>query len=410
MRPTPLALLCLSIAACSDSSTNPAPDAPIADAPAAGGADAGLALRSFTKPADPGAKGVLLSVSGEAFANTGYDFPPTADDAVYFVDGWEIRYDRVLVTFDHVRLNENPDTDPNDQSKVGALVAQVDGPWAVDLHKGGDLDGKGSGPNEAQSFAAFTGKNAGGASGAFDPTVRYAFSFDGVPADPHAINVNLDAADLAEYQTMVDKGYTALFVGTATWKGGNACVTTGAYDFTKLPMTIHFHLGFKAPASYLNAQNPDNTGTADPGEESPRGIQVDASSSIVSQVTFHLDHAFWESFVHDSPAHFDTFAAKVAGASGTPTVEMEDYVGYGIQPIEDASNATVPWRFCPPALPGTQSGGLTLDTLSIHYDPHGDPSMDIRDFYDYTVYNHSTWGHLNADGLSFVQRHYTSPQ
>jgi len=33
----------------------------------------------------------------------------------------------------------------------------------------------------------------------------------------------------------------------------------------------------------------------------------------------------------------------------------------------------------------------------------------IRDFYDDTTYNHSTFGHLHADGLSFVDRQYPSP-
>jgi hypothetical protein len=52
---------------------------------------------------------------------------------------------------------------------------------------------------------------------------------------------------------------------------------------------------------------------------------------------------------------------------------------------------------------------MTFDTLTIPVSPNGNPAQAIRDFYDYTVYNHSTFGHLNADGLSFVDRQYPSP-
>ena len=391
-------------AACSDGGTsNPTPDSPTG-----GGPDGGGMLRPFTAPADPGALGILVTVSGETLANSGYDFPPADPGNVYFVDGWEIRYDRVLVTFDHINLAENPDKSPADQSQIGTVVAQNDGPWAVDLHKGGSLPDKEDNPNAAAPITAFTGKNAGGQSGAFDATVRYAFSFEGVPAAANAFNVNLDADGVNDYQEMISKGYTALFVGTATFKG-TSCVTTGTYDFTTLPTPVKFRLGFIAPAKYINAQNPDND-PAEPfaGEEHQRGVQVQANAKIISQVTFHLDHAFWESFVHDSPAHFDMFASQYVGVT-SPTAKMEDFVGKPLTPVKDKNGVTLPWRFCPPAVNPGKTSGLTFDTLGIPVNATGDPSTSIRDLYDYTIYNHSTWGHLNADGLSAVKRQYPSP-
>ena len=54
-------------------------------------------------------------------------------------------------------------------------------------------------------------------------------------------------------------------------------------------------------------------------------------------------------------------------------------------------------------------GAMSFDTLAIPVNPLGDPAQVIRDFADYTRYNHSTFGHLNADGLSFVDRQYPSP-
>ena len=73
-----------------------------------------------------------------------------------------------------------------------------------------------------------------------------------------------------------------------------------------------------------------------------------SNASTVAQVTFHLDHVFWESFVHDSPAHFDSFAAKYAGDDWTPTVTLEDFKGYAFQPFVDAQGHQVPWRSCVP--------------------------------------------------------------
>jgi hypothetical protein len=392
-------------AACS-SDNSVQPDAGVCGTPVSGGG----VLEDFTPPCDPGPKGVLVTASGEVLALGGYDFPPATSDDVYFVDGWEIRYDRVLATFDHVMLNENPGKSPTDQSQVGALVAQADGPWAVDLHKGGPLEGKGGSDEQAVAVVAIPNENKNGGA-AFDPTMLYAYSFEMPAATAQAHNVNLDADDLAEYQMMIAAGNTALLQGTATWKGGSSCVTTDSgYDFTKLPPVVKFRLAFKAPTSYINAQNPEND-PADPlpGEEHERGIKITASASTIAQTTFHLDHAFWESFVHDSPAHFDQFAAHYVGATEVPTAKLEDFVGAGFTPVTDANGTPVPWRWCYQAPQPQPTGALTFDTLSVPVNPAGDPAASIRDFVDYTLYNHSTWGHLNSDGLSFVQRHYPSP-
>jgi len=44
------------------------------------------------------------------------------------------------------------------------------------------------------------------------------------------------------------------------------------------------------------------------------------SQSVVGQVTIHTDHPFWDSVLHDSPAHFDQFAARVADRADGTTV------------------------------------------------------------------------------------------
>jgi hypothetical protein len=389
-------------------------------------------LADFDVPCDPGGNGVLLTASGEAFARTGYAFPPASPDDVFFVDGWAISYDRVLTTFDHVTLSRGPDKSPTDPSQCddgnggsilcgtgSSVVAEVDGPFAIDLHEGGPLPDADGVDGDATPIAALTGLDKAG-NAAFDPTTKYAFGFEVVPAATAARNVNLDAADLADYQDMVARGYTTLLVGAATWTGNNhgsdvaaGCTTSAApaYDFSVLPRTLQFRFGLVAPTYYRNAQNPALGGAPFASEEHPRGIQTTANRSTIAQATFHIDHAFWESFVHDSPAHFDSFAARYAGMATPPVATLEDFRGYAFKPFVDAQGHPVPWRSCVGAATYTApgAGAMSFDTLTIAVDPAGDPSQVIRDFYDYTTYNHSTFGHLNADGLSFVDRQYPSP-
>jgi hypothetical protein len=382
-------------------------------------------LADLSVPCDPGGNGILLTASGEGFAKDGYAFPPADPMDVFFVDGWAISYDRILTTFDHITLSRGPDKVPTDQSQCddgkggtikcgtgSSVLAEVDGPFVVDLHKGGTLPDADGVAMDAAPFAALTGLNKEGNT-AFDPQTKYAFGFEVVKASKSAHNINLDAADLTDYADMISKGYTTLLVGTATWQGGSGCSTAAAapaYDFTVLPTTIKFKLGLIAPTVYRNAQNPALMGTPDGNEENPRGVQTVANQSTVAQLTFHIDHVFWESFVHDSPAHFDSFASKYAGATTTPTATMEDFKGFSFAPFKDAKGNPVPIRTCTNLYMPVVTGAMTFDTQGIAVDPAAtDPSKAIRDFYDYTTYNHSTFGHLNADGLSFVDRQYPSP-
>src|ERR1022692_2153146 len=91
-------------------------------------------LAAFTKPTDPGPGGILFSCSGEVLALTGYPFPPVNSGDPVFVDGWDVKFTRLLVTVDRIKMWTNPDKTPGDQSQTGALVAEVlDGPFAIDL-------------------------------------------------------------------------------------------------------------------------------------------------------------------------------------------------------------------------------------------------------------------------------------
>jgi hypothetical protein len=358
-----------------------------------------------------GAK-IQFSASGEVLALGGYAYPPPSG-GVAFVDGWEVRFTKFLTTIDKITLSTNPDTSATNQSLVGTKVAELDGPWAIDLHQGGPLPGKGGAGEQAFPIALLDNQNLNG-NQSFDPTVRYAFGFDLVPATASAKFLQLQSND-PDYQDMIANGYVVLYIGTATWRGngvGSACTTTNnTFDFTKLPQVVNFRLGFKTPTTYINCQNPDNDPAQPLGSEAhERGVQVQANKTVIAQVTVHTDHPFWESFVHDSPAHFDQLAALATrDANGNFNLTMQQTVGVDYTAFKFGSLA-LPWRACAPGYTTpNQNPQMGFDSLTIPHNPAGNPATSMRDYFDYMYYNQSTQGHLNSDGLCFVQRHYPSP-
>ncbi|MFT3766792.1 MAG: hypothetical protein QM820_14945 [Minicystis sp.] len=287
------------------------------------------------------------------------------------------------------------------------MVAEVDGPWAIDLHAGGPLPGKGGGGEQAVKLATLDNQNKNGGK-PFASDTRYAFGYDVVAATDEATLVNLDDEGKADYELMKEKGYSVLFVGTATFKGESCTPADPVFD--KLPKTVDFKLGFKAPASFLNCQSPDNDPAKPLGdEEHQRGIIIKGNQAVTAQITIHTDHPFWESFVHDSPAHFDPIAAQHTGATGTPLATLEDLKGVDPTAITDKDGNPLPWRSCTESYTPPAKGQMSFDTSGLPVNPSGNPKTSVRDLYDYMTYNQSTGGHLNADGLCFVKRNYPSP-
>jgi hypothetical protein len=404
--------------------------------------DAGLSLKPFTAPTDPGAGSVWVTISGEVNALTGYPFPP-ADwtNDTYMFDGWQFQIYEFIVAVDKLTLWSNPNQIPSDQSQHGPQVAHIDGPFIVDLHKGGTILGQGGGAEQATPIGTFTSQNDNGGA-AFDPTTTYGFGFSTVQATYDAYNVNLTSDEAADFATMVQHGYSVMYVGVAQWMGnmspygcaqthtgagpaGGANLDTyvdGGYDFSDMPPTMTFRLGFSTPTSYVNCQNMTLQGMALAGEDYPRGVQVSQSQSVFAQVTVHMDHPFWESFAENTPVHWDQIAAQYVGLAGVPQATIEDMQGVPFNGFTDRTGTPLPWRNCsgmyyvPPG-----NGQMNFSTLSVPQNPNGtctgsvgaDYTMDtcpaIRDYYDYIRYTQSTQGHLNSQGLCFVDRRYPAP-
>jgi hypothetical protein len=452
------AALLLSAAACSN--VNPSPEAVFTEAGLDGGSssaalitnDAGQSLRPFVAPADPGANGVYVTISGESNALSGYPFPPHdwLNDT-YMFDGWEFVIEEYIVVVDHIGLWNGAETNTHDQEAIGSEAAHVDGPFVVDLHKGGTLVGQGGAPEEATPLAVITRETDNGGA-PLQSSVPYAFGFSTVPATYDAYNVNLDSSEAADFALMVAHGYSVFYRGITTWKGDQApaaCTQTstgpgpeggvaqadggdsggptfvdGGYDFTRMPNAgLSFALGFSTPTNYVNCQNQSLQGTPNPGEAYPRGIQISPSQTAIAQVTLHMDHPFWQSFAEDSPVLWDPIAAQYIGVS-SPEAHVEDMKGVPFYAFTDDTGTPLPWRNCASSAavytpPG--NGQMSFSTLSVPIDPQGtctgnvgddytqDECPAIRDYYDYMRFTQSTQGHLNSQGLCFIDRRYPAP-
>lgn len=381
-----------------------------------GGTDAGTTgdggfFATFTAPATTAVNNSLLvTVTGEGTATEGIGFPPPAAGGEgYFLDGWEVTFEHVVVTVGGVTVSENPDLNPNDPSQTGALVAEATGPWAVDLAKEGPLDSK---EQNGKAFALTRVANQNKKTGtpAFDATAKYAFGYSLVAAQEGAQNVNLDADAQAAYRTMATNGWSVWLKGTATWKGNQsspACRTSGTYDFTRLPQTVNFSFGFKAPVDFKNCVNPELS----PADS--RGVQTATNTQTVAQLTFHLDHPFWEALEEDAPLRWDALAARksVMTGQGPAMVELNTAdLAFDLLAPRDAQGAAIPWRTCGPQQANERTTGtVSYNPVNVPVNPAGG-AAGLKDLADYMTYNLSTFGHLNNDGLCFPDRKYPSPQ
>ncbi len=337
----------------------------------------------------------VVTVSGEGLGVSGYAFPPRPGQSVFFVDGWDLRFERILVVVDNIRFAEMPDQSPGNQGETGQEVARRTGPWVVDLNKPGtDMDKGGAGKTAIRL-------PIDDLSGVFDLDERYAFSYDLAVASSSAKLVNVDSSD-ADYQEMVSRGARVLAIGKASFKGNaSECrASKDDYDWAKIPQEVRFRFLFEGPVSYVNCQNPDNTGQPIEGEESQRGVQAYPNGPTVAQLTIHTDHFFWTKTTHGDTPMFNQFAANAKEVGGEWVVDLETLESVALAPVTDASKGVLPWRSCVAEtfykLPSVPSE-MTFETM-------GQPLTSLHDFVQF---NASTMGHLNADGICYVAGHTT---
>lgn len=380
----------------SDSNTAPTPS-PEAGSDTGAGTDGGGTLDATPPPGKKG--GFQITVSGEDLAVNGYDFAAGAKamaNPPAFVDGWEIRFEHVIVTIDKIRLNADPDKDPANPDTQGAVVASADGPWAVDAHIGGDIVGKSKSPDEKTVAIATLDTQSNGQP--FDTAQRYAFNYDIVAASAAAKLVNLDADGKALYEQAKTNGWATIYAGTATYKGP---APAAGSVFAKMPSQVKFTFGMKNPSSYINCRNTD---LAQVGMEFPRGVQASADKVTVAQITIHTDHSFWSKLnVEGTELHFDAVAAQASTYgqpdAGAGTVTLADLANVDVTGFKTKAGEPLPWRSLVPdyAAPAGQMA----------FDPNGTAFAKANSFASYMQYSATAGGHLNADGLCRVKNNFT---
>ncbi|MFO0630293.1 MAG: hypothetical protein U0325_32355 [Polyangiales bacterium] len=349
--------------------------------------DAGLppsfrtpAAAAFTNTTNA-ARTLHVTLTGEGEAQNGFDYtaaPPMGERV--FVDGWELRFRRVITTVANVRLNR-PGTTPSDPSMVGAPVFTSPRSFAVNAAKAGSIT---SGDGETSiPLLVIPGADGGGA---LDPMVRYAFSFDLVGASAAATNVNLDEGDVVAYEEMLRRGWTWLFEGTATYRG---VAPMAGSAFASYPTTVAFRFGFGADARYLNCNNPDNGGDVP-------GVAPNANNAVTAQITLHIDHLFWGALgAEDPPLRFDHLAARARGAGDMGEVTMDDLMGVVPTNLRDRMNRAVGDR-------GGQTMGYTArDPNALRVDLGG--NTGLNDLRDVLAFSQRASGHLNSEGLCTIR-------
>jgi hypothetical protein len=331
---------------------------------------------------------IEITASGEALATEGFAFPPTPGQETSFIDGWSVQLDHFYVSFGDITISEGPNSNPADQAVTGPAVARLDTQFVVDLHKQGPLPGKAEG-DKAWPVAKIMNQNLA-ANKVFDSAKTYAFNYATTPLTATASRIGIDAVSESDLSEMITKGYSVLYVGTASFKGTD-CTPSNDASVNALPKSVAFRFGFKTKAKHVNCANPDL------GAGEQRGLAIKQNGPTVAQITYHADHPFWNAIEEDAPLRFDAMAfyagVKGKGTAAAP-LTLEDLEGAAYAPVGTTEAITLTERTCKPAAPPSTKSALVLD-------PKG---RSIKDLAAFMSTLQAPQAHLNADGLCALQQ------
>lgn len=349
-----------------------------------------------TKPNKPGT--VQVTFSGETFGVNGLPFQPVHAGDPVFVDGWTVSFDEILVVLGNFRLSENA-TASADWKQVGPSVATKKGPYVVDMHKPSGFVGS-DGESPAGALFKWDGRDDGKA---FDTSIRYAFSYDVQKAVYPATQLNLTPGQFADYDLMVQKGWSKLYRGTATFVGTGVHPTPAVQaKFAALPKTVKFVFGFNDAGGLVNCVNPDNGAGDGAGHDlGNRGINTNSNGATTAQVTLHVDHAFWDAVkIEGTPLRFDPVAAWATSANSTTPLNLN---ALATRPLSTtfADGTPLPDRGPFMNVPGGYTSNQS-NPDQIVLDLNGVPSSTVRGLADFMAFSAQSQMHLNADGLCYV--------
>lgn len=257
-----------------------------------------------------GTGAVEVRASGEGAATKGYPFAKNGV-RIAFVDGWSVRFSKVLVSLGDVRLASADD----------AVAFEEPSVRVVDLQKGD---------------AVLFGREG-------IPARRWdRFSFRVVVPPPDAELRGVDVADVEQMRAG----------GHGTWLEGRAEKGEAVYTFA---------WGLANPVRATNCTN---------GVDGTDGIVVRRGATSTAEITMHLDHVFWDTLGTEiSKLRFDA----IAGASRDDRVvtwgeleaqSLDDLRGPDGQPLRDESERPLVYDPGPVPLPRRTLAEFVLATTA----------------------------------------------
>lgn len=264
---------------------------------------------------------VAIELGGEQAAEVGWPFEVDGE-TIGFSDGWSMSFDRVLVSVDGFALAGGD----------GERVALEVDPVIADLH---------GGPVQVYRFEGVPARRWDDVSWSIVPATSGARLAGGARSE--------------DAQRMIDGGLAILIEGTATHPvHGDVGVSIG------VPGTLH------------NQRCEQADGTL--------GVVVPASGVARAQLTFHLDHVFFDSLGEREPAL--RFEAWAAAAGDDDVVTLDDLAS---QPLADLRG-----------IDGMPLQGAPYDPGSVPL-----PSPDLGAFVREAI---TTIGHLDGEGHCHYER------
>jgi hypothetical protein len=276
--------------------------------------------------AEPGAGAVSIRLSGEGAAKTGYPYSKNGAE-ILFTDGWRVRFSKYLVSVGQLRLTGADDVEAFRSDEV----------FVTDLHRG-------------------------------DPTVLVReglqarrwerFSFRVLPPPEEAKIVGeVASADLARMQRD----------GLNYWIEGIA---------EKNGRSVSFAWGLSNATRATNCTN---------GLDGTEGIVVRNNATTEAEITFHLDHLFWDTLGTEvANLRFDAIAAT----AGDDSVVSLDEVA--TQPLADLRGP---------------DGSVLMDANGkrIFYNP-GSVPLPEPNLRAFMLATSAGQAHLNGVGLCTISR------
>ena len=351
----------------------------------------------FTATAPNAAGSIQVTFSGETLGVNGLPFQPVSQGDPVFVDGWSVSFDEILVVVGNFKLAPGATQSPN-WSTIETPVATSTGPYVLDVHKPAGFVGK-DGVEPAGPIFVWNAQDDGTA---FDTGTRYSFSYSTEKASYPATQINLTAAQFPDYDMMVQKGWSKLYRGTATYVGtGSYPDATIQAKFAAFPTTIHFAFGWNDGTQNLDCINPD---FGDETDLANRGIQPTSSGAVIAQVTLHVDHAFWDILKQEgAPLRFDPIAAWAPQGTTAASPFLINTLASTPLAATFSDGTPLPDR----APDQTQLSGTPFTTdqsnpAQVTLGLNGVPASGIGGLADYMAFSAQSQMHLNANGLCYI--------